>query len=86
MSETRIDFTRSIPVGPDYDVVVAGGGPAGCTAAISAARLGAKTLLAAAAQAARTGQAACELDVGELLETLATQGSYLPQLDTSKSA
>jgi len=38
-------FIRKIPVGDVYDLVVAGGGPAGCGAAISAARLGAKVLL-----------------------------------------
>ena len=38
-------FTRKIPVGDVYDLVVAGGGPAGAAAAISAARLGAKVLL-----------------------------------------
>ena len=38
-------FSRKIPVGDVYDLVVAGGGPAGCGAAISAARLGAKVLL-----------------------------------------
>ena len=38
-------FTREIPVGDTYDLVVAGGGPAGTAAAISAARLGAKVLL-----------------------------------------
>ncbi len=38
-------FTREIPVEDGFDLVVAGGGPAGAAAAISAARLGAKVLL-----------------------------------------
>src|SRR3954465_2569267 len=38
-------FTSSIPLNEDYDVIVAGGGPTGCTAAAAAAREGAKTLL-----------------------------------------
>ena len=38
-------FTRSIPREHGYDVVVAGGGPGGCGAAISAARKGARVLL-----------------------------------------
>ncbi len=38
-------FQRKIPVEEGYDVVVAGGGPGGCGAAICAARLGARVLL-----------------------------------------
>ncbi|HEX4750680.1 MAG TPA: FAD-dependent oxidoreductase [Bryobacteraceae bacterium] len=46
-SETKQSFrlTREIPIESGYDVVVAGGGPSGAAAAISAARLGAKVLL-----------------------------------------
>ena len=36
---------RSLPLDDSWDVVVVGGGPAGCTAATAAAREGAKTLL-----------------------------------------
>jgi hypothetical protein len=39
------NFSRSIPVEEEYDLLVAGGGPAGSAAAVSAARLGAKVLL-----------------------------------------
>ena len=38
-------FTQNIPLETGWDVVVVGGGPAGCTAAVAAAREGAKTLL-----------------------------------------
>ena len=38
-------LTRQIPIEEGYDVLVAGGGPAGASAAICAARLGAKVLL-----------------------------------------
>ena len=38
-------FTREIPAEAGFDLVVAGGGPAGTAAAICAARLGAKVLL-----------------------------------------
>jgi len=38
-------FTREIPSEDGYDLVVAGGGPAGTAAAVSAARLGANVLL-----------------------------------------
>ena len=40
---------RSIPLDDSWDVLVAGGGPAGCAAAIAAAREGARTLLLEAA-------------------------------------
>lgn len=38
-------LTKSIPLIGDYDVLVAGGGPAGCAAAMAAAQQGAKVLL-----------------------------------------
>ena len=38
-------LTRQIPVEDGFDLVVAGGGPAGAAAAICAARLGAKVVL-----------------------------------------
>lgn len=41
-------LTRDVPVEDGYDIVIAGGGPAGVGAALSAARLGAKVLLAEA--------------------------------------
>jgi alkyl hydroperoxide reductase subunit AhpF len=44
-SANTYKLKREIPVEEGYDLVVAGGGPAGAAAAISAARLGAKVLL-----------------------------------------
>ena len=40
-----IDWKEKSPVAGEYDVIVAGGGLAGAAAALSAARLGKKTLL-----------------------------------------
>lgn len=45
MATTPYQFTRSIPSDPEYDLVVAGGGPAGTAASVCAARLGLKVLL-----------------------------------------
>lgn len=40
-----ISYNRQVPVRGEYDVIVAGAGPAGICAAVTAARLGAKTAL-----------------------------------------
>ncbi len=45
---TTYRFQRDLPAESGYDLIVAGGGPAGTAAAISAARLGARVLLAEA--------------------------------------
>ncbi len=43
--KTHLPQLRPLPLDDSWDVIVAGGGPAGCTAAIAAAREGARTLL-----------------------------------------
>jgi flavin-dependent dehydrogenase len=45
---TTYRFKRDLPAESGYDLIVAGGGPAGTAAAISAGRLGARVLLAEA--------------------------------------
>lgn len=47
-ASSTYSLTRTLPVDPEYDLVVAGGGPAGTAAAVCAARLGLKVLLAEA--------------------------------------
>ncbi|RYF59987.1 MAG: FAD-dependent oxidoreductase, partial [Comamonadaceae bacterium] len=42
---STFNYQRSIRAGSEFDLVVAGGGPAGSAAAICAARLGLRTLL-----------------------------------------
>jgi hypothetical protein len=47
----KLRFEQDITVDSKYDIIIAGGGPSGCAAAISAAREGAKVLLIEAAGA-----------------------------------
>lgn len=91
------NFQREIPAESGYDLVVAGGGPGGCGAAICAARLGAKVLLiegmgclggmgTSALVSAWSDLADGErMLVGglmeELLETMYARGHYKPGID-----
>jgi len=40
-----INFSNNIPLNEQYEIIIAGGGPSGCSAAIAAGRAGAKVLL-----------------------------------------
>jgi hypothetical protein len=90
---------RRIPVEENFDLVVVGGGPAGCGAAISAARLGAKVLLiegtgclggmgTAGLVAAWSDLADGERMIvgglfGEIVETMYARGFFKPGIDTN---
>lgn len=41
----KYTYSREIPINTEYDIIVAGGGPAGCAAAVSAAQEGKKVLI-----------------------------------------
>ena len=63
----KYSYSREIPVDDGYDLVVAGGGPAGCATAICAARLGAKVLLVEAMGClGGAGSAGLVTNMGEL--------------------
>ena len=47
---TKFSYTRALPVGEGYDVMVCGGGPSGIPAALAARRAGLKVLLVEATQ------------------------------------
>lgn len=90
-------FQREIPIDQPYDLVVAGGGPAGTAAAVCAARLGAKVLLLEATGCAGgmgTSGLVTAFDpmangeqclVGgfmhELVEEMYTRGFLMPDID-----
>jgi flavin-dependent dehydrogenase len=78
--------TREIPVLDEVDVLVVGAGPAGCGAALAAARQGMKTLLVeqfnfrvgtAAAVAVHDGVRPRDVDVSKVQERLRAAGVTL---------
>ena len=77
--------TREIPVLDEVDVLVVGAGPAGCGAALAAARQGMKTLLVeqfncvgtAAAVAVQDGVRPRDVDVSKVQERLRAAGVTL---------
>lgn len=84
-----VEEARKIPVGGRYDVIVAGGGPAGVAAAVTASRRGRKTLLlekrGAPGGVWTSGLVACVMDGGkaalskELAERLDALGARMPR-------
>lgn len=98
-SPATYTLTRSVPAEAGYDLVVAGGGPAGTAAAVCAARLGLKVLLAEATGClggmGTSGLVASfgpvsdgeRMLVGgfmkELLETMWARKAFAPQVDRS---
>lgn len=67
MGETYLDPAREIPMHGRYDVVVCGGGPAGCAAATAAGRHGARVLLVE--REGYLGGAPCTQNVVPILST-----------------
>lgn len=90
-------FQKNIPIEENYDLVVAGGGPAGTAAAICAARLGAKVLLVESMGClggmGTSGLVSAWSDIAdgermvvggimeELLETMYGRGYYRPNIN-----
>lgn len=97
MTPATYSLHRQLPIEDGYDLVVAGGGPGGCGAAISAARLGARVLLventgclggmgtsalvSAWSDLADGHRMIVGGLMGELVETMHQRGCYKPGID-----